>query len=373
MSDSNQLVQSFIAITNCPQYLAEQFLSRNDNDLTAAIEDYFSTYGEADQSPDSFEEEQTRSQPVTSSRLGPSGGVRTLRDLLGDSDDEQKTNQNFFTGGEKSALQVENPDKDDRNKRAGGLIDRIIQRAKDQLTEPDDRPSAQSLAAELPTTFSGTGFRLGDSTTSLEAIPDRNANANIPPRVTRQITFWREGFTVGDGPFRRYDDSDNFQLLSELKQGRVPVSLLDVQLGQDVDVTVIRKVDEDYVPPKASQGGFHGQGQRLGSPVPGEASVTAPPPVTQSEETQAKPADEPAGDSPVQIRFASGKRLSHRFNGSDPISVVYNFVASHPYNENSSREFILSHAFPVKPIEAKVGETVETAKLKNAVVVQRWK
>lgn len=373
MSDSNQLVQSFIALTNCPQYLAEQFLSRNDNDLTTAIEDYFNTYGEADQIPDSTDEEQRRPQAPLTARLAPSGGVRTLRDLLGDSDDEQKTNQNFFTGGEKSALQVENPDKKDRNQRAGGLIDRIIQRAKDQLTEPDDRPSAQSLAADLPTTFSGTGFRLGDSTTSLEAIPDRNANTNVPPRVTRQITFWREGFTVGDGPFRRYDDSNNFQLLSELKQGRVPVSLLDVQVGQDVDVIVIRKVDEDYVPPKASQGGFHGQGQRLGSPVPGEAPVSAPASVVQKEETQAKPADEPVGDSPVQIRFASGKRLSHRFNSSDSVSVVYDFVASHPYNENASREFVLSHAFPVKPIENSEAETVESAKLKNAVVVQRWK
>lgn len=392
MSESAQLIQSFVAITNCPLYLAEQFLSRNDNDLTAAIEDYYNTYGEDEDPSNTIEYEQnigsafnsasasasSAAAPAASSnsRVHPSGAVRTLRDLLGDSDDEEKTNQNFFTGGEKSALQVENPDQNDRNKPAGGLVDRIIQRAKNQLGEPDDRPSAKGASAEADN-FTGTGFRLGDATHSLEAVQG-TTSAPKPAKVTRQITFWREGFTVGDGPFRRYDDRENYQLLSELKQGRVPVSLLDVELGQDVDVTVIRKVDEDYVPPKANQGGFHGQGQRLGSPVPGEVPVSSivvdePKSNDKSAAAASKTADDSRGDSPVQIRFANGKRLSHRFNASDPISLVYDFVRNHPYNESSGRAFILSHAFPVKPIEASDGETVESTNLKSAVIIQRWK
>lgn len=372
MSDPNSLIESFIAVTNCPRYLAEQILNSNNYDVTAAIEDYFNTYGEANAN-ENLEPANRSPQRAAPGRLAPSGGVRTLRDLLGDSDDEQKTAQNFFTGGEKSALQVENPDKKDDNRPAGGLVDRIIQRAKDQLTEPDDRPSAQHPSENFQRNFTGTGFRLGDSTQSLEAIPDRSANSNVPPKVTRQITFWREGFTVGDGPFRRYDDRENFQLLSELKQGRVPVSLLDVESGQDVDVTVIRKVDEDYVPPKASQGGFHGQGQRLGSPVPGEVLVSPAPVSTEKpQESSAPPSSDPTGDSPVQIRFASGKRLTHRFNAADSISSVYEFVRNHSFNDSPGRDFVLSHAFPIKAIAAESGETVESENLKNAVIVQRW-
>lgn len=373
MSDSNSLIQSFVAVANCPPYLAEQYLGRNQNDLTAALEDYFATGGQSSNSYNDFENEHGVSTP-RASRPVPGGGVRTLRDLLGHSDDEQKTAQNFFTGGEKSALQVENPDKNDRNKRAAPLVDDIMQHARDQQSMPDDRPSAQAQKSENQHTFTGTGFRLGDSSHSLEVIPDQETPSR-PTRVTRQITFWREGFTVGDGPFRRYDDRENFQLLGELKKGRVPVSLLDVEIGQDVDVTVIRKVDQDYVPPKASQGGFHGQGQRLGSPVPGEALAVV---------DSAKSADEaivsrdenPAesnGDFPIQIRFANGKRLSHKFNASDSIETVSNFVRNHPYNKNSSRDFFLSHVFPVKQIEASADETVESAQLKNAVIVQRWK
>ena len=59
--------------------------------------------------------------------------------------------------------------------------------------------------------------------------------------MTREITFWKQGFTVGDGPLHRYDDPRNASVLQELNQGRVPMSILDVEFGQDVDVSVYKK------------------------------------------------------------------------------------------------------------------------------------
>ena len=91
--------------------------------------------------------------------------------------------------------------------------------------------------------------------------------------MTREITFWKQGFTVGDGPLHRYDDPRNASVLQELNQGRVPMSILDVEFGQDVDVSVYKKTDEDWTPPKRKIGGYHGAGHRLGSPVPGEVLV----------------------------------------------------------------------------------------------------
>ncbi|RKP28487.1 SEP-domain-containing protein [Metschnikowia bicuspidata] len=355
MSDPALLIDSFVAFANCPRYVAEQYLAKHAYDVSAALEGYY-------RNEDGDENSPRRASPA------PPSGIRTFRDLLGDSNDEHRTAQNFFTGGEKSALQVENPDKNDPKKRAAGLVDRIFQRARDQLSEPDDRASAQAASPAAASMSRGTGFRLGDSEHSMEEIPNPNMHRTTPARVTREITFWREGFTVGDGPFRRYDDSENFQLLSELKQGRVPVSLLDVEFGQDVDVTVVRKVDEDYVPPKSSLRGFVGQGQRLGSPVPGD---TAERTVPEQLPAAAEP-EPPSGDTAVQIRFANGKRLSHLFNATDSIESVYAFVRDHAFNDDTSRDFILSHAFPVKAIEAE-NATVESARLKNAVIVQRWK
>lgn len=353
----NQLIESFVSVTNASRYLAEQYLHRNGNDLTAAIEDFYA-HNEQSASP----------EPL----LGRHG-VRTLRDLDGEEPDD-KTNQNFFTGGEKSALQVENPDKDAAGRGAGqpSLIERIFQRAREQMDEPDDRPSA-GMPEEEQRHFSGAGFKLGDTSLPLERYPDNNPPASrLPQKVTREITFWRQGFTVGDGPLRRYDDPENEHVLQELKHGRVPVSVLGVEFGQDVDVSVIKKNDEDYVPPKRKLGGFLGHGQRLGSPVPGEGSATPEP------EPQVAPAEKPkpdlgTGDTAVQIRFANGKKTTHKFNASDSVAEVYAFVRLHPLNEGGSRAFVLSHAFPVKPIEELGDVTVGDAKLKNAVIVQRWK
>jgi UBX domain-containing protein 1 len=291
--------------------------------------------------------------------------------LNGEEELDDKTNTNFFTGGEKSALQVEDPNKKDGNQQKS-IIDQIFQRAQEQMGEPDDRPSATEEYEEPK--FVGTGFKLGDGTEPSETIADPSSSRpQRLPKVNREITFWKQGFTVGDGPLHRYDDPANEQVLQELNRGRVPVSLLDVEFGQDVDVSVLKKNDEDYKPAKRKAGGYHGHGQRLGSPVPGELKPreTATEPAATTT-TEPQPEDNGHGDTLVQIRFANGKKVSHKFNSSDSILIVYDFVRQHEFNDQD-RPFNLSHAFPVKPIEESQETTVADAKLKNAVIVQRWK
>lgn len=359
--DNEQAVQSFIAVTSAPLYLAEQYLAKNDGDLSAAIEDYYA----------SLEQGQSQTPPPPKSKpKSKKSGFRTLRDLNEPSDDEEDPQQNFFTGGEKSALQVENPNRDGDDEQRPSLVESIFEKARQQMEEPDDRPSA---SAEQPSThFSGTGFKLGDSEQPLEQIRDPLEHLKKrPTKVSREIVFWRQGFTVGDGPLNRYDDPANQSVLEELRNGRVPLSVLGVDFGVDVDVSVLRKTDEDYVPPKRKLGGFSGVGQRLGSPVPGESPTPVPEQPAPAKQEE-KPKDEGSGDSLVQIRFASGKRAAHKFNSSDSMAVVYDFVRHHDFNSDSSRPFNLSHAFPVKPIDDSLDVTVADAKLKNAVIVQRW-
>lgn len=368
MSENEESINSFVAVTNASKYLADQYLRRNDNDLTAAIEDFYASNG-ASVSPEPQADQSRQRKP----------GVRTLRDLGDEDEEDDRTNANFFTGGEKSALQVENPNKDDKEggRSQPSLIERIFQRAREQMEEPDDRASA-STPQEEASHFGGAGFKLGDTSLPLEVLPDPSANRpRVPAKVSREITFWRQGFTVGDGELQRYDDPENQQVLQELKHGRVPVSVLGVEFGQDVDVSVIKKTEEDYVPPKRKLGGFLGEGQRLGSPVPGESPSVTPAPEVAAASTGEKPKPKPeslgTGDATVQIRFANGKRVAHKFNSSDSISVVYQFVREHELNESPLRAFTLSHAFPVKPIEELLDVTVADANLKNAVIIQRWK
>lgn len=348
-----ELIDKFVALTGADAYIAEQFLSRNGDDLTLSIEDYFANEPE----PQAAAEEQHTRQ----------SGVRTLRDLNEPDAQDDKTNTNFFTGGEKSALQVEDPNK---KKKEQSIIDKIFNKAREQMSEPDDRPAPGD--APIRKHFKGAGFKLGDGVLPSEQIHDPNSiEDELPQRVTREITFWKQGFTVGTGPLNRYDDPSNALVLHELNNGRVPTSILDVKVGQDVDVTVTRKTEEDYTPPKRRVAGFGGSGQRLGAPVPGESPV-------YEEEVTKKPVEsiptelESIGDSLVQIRFANGKRVAQKFNSTDPISTVYLFVQGHELNSSPEREFTLSHSFPVKAIDNSEEVTVADAKLKNSVIVQRW-
>ncbi|CAK9436331.1 uncharacterized protein LODBEIA_P08890 [Lodderomyces beijingensis] len=408
MSDDNSIAE-FISITNASKALAEQYLSRNNNDLVGAVEDYYANNEHQSHAshPQSRPFEQHEPPMFGSSTLAQAGfgsqktqkrakqpkGITTFRDLNNEDDDSEddRTNHNFFTGGEKSALQVEDPNKD--RKKDSSIVDQIFQKARDQMNMPDGRPSAraqQQQQSERAEQFAGTGFKLGDGNEPSEAIEDPRAHARElmnrlrPKKVNREITFWKQGFTVGDSLLYSYDDPKNQRILNEIEQGRVPISILEVDPGDDVDVTVSKRTDEDYVPPKKKVGGYHGAGQRLGSPVPGETDLLSRGQQTPAEKTvddkssseakkQQSAAGQGEGDTLIQIRFANGKRTSQKFYASDPITVVYEFVRNHENNSgNGDRSFTLSHAFPVKPIEESNDITVADAKLSNVVVVQRW-
>lgn len=295
-------------------------------------------------------------------------GISTFKDLNNKEEEDDSTNNNFFTGGEKSGLQVEDPNKKDGDNE-GSIIEQIFNRAREQMSEEHDSPQA-SEPEEVH--FSGAGFKLGGEDTPSERVEDNSRfMPKKPKKVVREITFWKQGFTVGDGPLHRYDDPKNTRILNDLNAGRVPVSLLNVEFGQDVDVSVFKRTNEDWVPPKRKVGGYHGRGMRLGSPVPGE-SLGSPEPVKEPEPTNLpEQEDEGDGDTPIQIRFANGKRASHKFNSSDPFSVVYDFVRNHP-NTAQGRSFILSLSFPIKPIEDSNDVSIGDLKLKNSVLVQKW-
>ena len=89
-TEQEQLIDQFINVTGSSRNLAEQYLLRNKNDIMNAIEDYYA-------SNDKSLNRQT-------------SGINTLSSLRKD-DEDDKTDTNFFTGGEKTALQVEDPKK----------------------------------------------------------------------------------------------------------------------------------------------------------------------------------------------------------------------------------------------------------------------
>ncbi|QHS71510.1 protein phosphatase regulator SHP1 [Saccharomyces paradoxus] len=421
---SDETIQQFMALTNVSHNIAVQYLSEF-GDLNEALNSYYAS--QADDEKDRREEahwnrQQEKvpkqealssinslkkaideenvgglgSKPVLSqgsneylkrksstspepakgnSRSGSGNSSRfmSFSDMVrgqADDDDEDQP-RNTFAGGETSGLEVTDPS--DPNSLLKDLLEKA-RRGGQMGAEDESRDDEEHEVGA--NRFAGRGFRLGSTIDATDQVVEDNTSQpqrRKPEKVTREITFWKEGFQVANGPLYRYDDPANSFYLSELNQGRAPLKLLDVEFGQEVEVNVYKKLDEPYRAPKRKLGGFSGQGQRLGSPIPGESLSPAeiPRDETPVAQEQSKPDNEPKkGDTSIQIRYANGKREVLRCSSTDTVKFLYDHVTSNP-NTDTSRNFTLNHAFPIKPI-SNDETTLKDADLLNSVVVQRW-
>lgn len=392
MSDEREkAIQEFIDITGHTRSIAEQYLNKNDFIVTMAVNDYYNnehiTPGtKADTTPKAV------NNPNVKQRKSGGSTLKSFSDLKNDNgSDDDDGDINFFTGGEKSGLAVEDPNK---KKNGRSLVDELLEKAQREAGEPDWRDNADSdeASSKKQKSFRGTGHSLGSVENAIESktIEDPSNQAHgfkKPEKVTRTITFWKEGFSVDDGELYKYDDPKNQEYLQQLNTGRAPLSLLNVQMFQDVDVNVDKKLEDSYYSHQKSKPrvfGFQGTGKRLGSPVPGEPTTVeealareeaqqATLSQTNTEATAEKTAAlgvAGSGDTTIQIRLGTGERLVQRFNSTDAVESIYTFVANHT---NDSRAWGLVTSFPTQPLDDKKQQSIADSKLKNSVVIQKWK
>lgn len=133
--------------------------------------------------------------------------------------------------------------------------------------------------------------------------------------VERRLTFWRDGFSIEDGPLFRYDEPRNQQLLSLIRAGRAPLELFDVRFDQPLKIAVDQRTNEDYTePPKQPAKPFSGGGNRLGSATPdiaGARASTTAPAAAPAAPAAAKPEIKVDASKPVttiQLRLGDGTR-----------------------------------------------------------------
>lgn len=204
------------------------------------------------------------------------------------------------------------------------------------------------------------------------------------PRVTRTMHLWADGVSIDDGPLFRFDDPANEGIMEQINQGRAPLSLLDVQPNQEVDLNLDPHQGENFVQPKKKYKPFGGSGQRLGSPTPGPAgpsttrtNTTSQPSASTSSSAASKPAEMQIDDSTptlqLQIRLGDGTRLSSRFNTTHTIGDVYSFV-NRASVESTQRPYALMTTFPSKELDDKSAVLGDMSDFKRGgVVVQKWK
>ncbi|EKD19451.1 uncharacterized protein L3040_002671 [Drepanopeziza brunnea f. sp. 'multigermtubi'] len=315
------------------------------------------------------------------------GGIATLGSLSsgshghGHDDDDDEDDEDFdpdgeprdlFAGGEKSGLAVQDPPSRSNDPRK--VVSDILKKAKANAARPGGGPSSSAAA---PSRFRGSGMTLGGEDTPSQVIPDPHPQApEVGETQTRILHLWTDGFSVEDGPLHRFDDPQNAADLQMIRTGRAPLHLMGVRPDQPVDVQLIKHNEAYKAPPKVYKP-FSGSGNRLGSPTPGASTTsTAPAAAPTAASSNVGPVAPAIDDSQptvtLRIQLASGTRLTARFNTTNTIGDIYDFVNS-AARENNERDWVLATTFPNKDHTDKslvLGEMAEFKRGGNAV--QKW-
>ncbi|XP_004486192.1 plant UBX domain-containing protein 4-like [Cicer arietinum] len=285
------------------------------------------------------------------------GRIRPLSDLnrpSADSDSDSDGPQEYYTGGEKSGMLVQDPSK-------GNDVDAIFNQAR-QLGAVE-RPLDQLQEPPRSTSFTGTGRLLSGETVQ------STSQSQQPESIVHNIVFWSNGFTVNDGPLRRLDDPTNASFLESIKKSECPKELEPEDRKSSVNVNLIRR-NENYREPEKSQASFQGVGRTLGS------SSTSTAPETHNAPTSAPPpsaglvVDQSLPSTSIQLRLADGTRLISHFNYHHTIGDIRGFIdASRPGGRRNYQLQLMG--FPPKVL-ADETQTIEQAGLANSVVMQKF-
>lgn len=384
MSDHNELIAQFVSMTDAPESQAQFYLEMSQWNLEVAVSQFFdnagagtAAAGEAQTVPSG----PTLAAPATASASSSSASapakkktvsskIRTLSDMNNNDSGDDEEHENLYAGGEKSGMVVQGPNKKGGN--GNNLVDEILKKAAEGRPPSEE---AETAKVKKPAAYTGSGYRLGseDEPSTIEqpaspVAPPTAEEDNEP--VTRHLTFWRDGFSVDDGPLYAYTDPANQQMLTAINSGRAPLSLLNVRHGQPVEVRVVKRQDEDYTPPpKAPPKPFEGTGNRLGSPSAYVAPSTTPGAFPSASSSAAAPTvDESQPTTNIQVRLGDGSKLIAKLNHTHTIGDLRQFIES---SQPASRPYTLQTTFPVKELKDN-NQTIKEAGLLNSVVVQRY-
>lgn len=65
----------------------------------------------------------------------------------------------------------------------------------------------------------------------------------------QHVTFWKDGLTIDDGPFRPWSDPVNQKFADDIARGQCPAELKGATSGGQVPLTITDRRGEDYVKP----------------------------------------------------------------------------------------------------------------------------
>uniref|UniRef100_A0A663E1M6 UBX domain-containing protein 2B n=1 Tax=Aquila chrysaetos chrysaetos TaxID=223781 RepID=A0A663E1M6_AQUCH len=274
-----------------------------------------------------------------------------------------KVSHRFYSGdSEYRGLQISgasnNPSK---------IVAELFKEAKEHGAVPLDEASRASGDLSKAKSFSGGGYRLGDSSQKhSEYIYGENQDVQI------LLKLWRNGFSLDDGELRSYSDPTNAQFLESVKRGEIPVELQRLVHGGQVNLDMEDHQEQEYVKPRLRFKAFSGEGQKLGSLTP-EIVSTPSSPEEEEKSILSAPVliDDSMPATKIQIRLADGSRLIQRFNQTHRIKDIRDFIIqSRP--AFATTDFVLVTTFPNKELTDE-SLTLQEADILNTVILQQLK
>jgi len=339
--DQRQLLKSFSERTGANDTEGRKYLEESDWDVELALALFLSKRPSSNMNdpPSLFPQRAKLSPEAQASNKAKTvpppkrTGIASLSDFSSQNDDDENT-EKWYTGGDKSGLQVQAPKK--------------TEDIKNSVFESAKRMGA-TAAESTNNSFGGSAYRLGTV-----SQPKSEVKAPDTPK-RKEIIFWKNGFSIDDGPLRTFDDPKNVQFMDYIKRGEVPPEL-DTGVVE-VDIGMIDKHTEDYVPPPMKP--FEGAGNKLGGVSSSTTSV--------STEDQPFTLDQGKPVTSIQIRLSDGTRLIGKFNTDHRVHHIRTFINQ---SKGGNRAYSLLTSFPQKVISDE-SITIQEAGLANSVVIQK--
>jgi UBX domain-containing protein 1 len=321
-----------------------------------------------------FIRQSTTEKPIK--MTGKEGKMMTLADLAknkGDDDDRES----YYAGGQKSGIQIQDPTQ--KKKEANDIISQVFEAAKKHGAKAAEETDSKSKEK-----FTGVGYRLGNTLEPSRPDPQTLVSKSKKDPIVKTIKFWKNGFQVGDdGPLRSYTDPANAAFLEDIHKGVIPREL-EVEIGpeRELHVNLIDHKHEEWKePPKPKIIPFSGTGHTLGgattiSSMSGSVTPSGISPPSSSSTIPMTPpsnvsVDESQPTTSLQIRLYDGTRLVAKFNHTNTIADIRNFV-EHAKRLPPGKSYDLMTSYPPKVL-TDMNQTIRDAGLINAVLVQKLK
>ncbi|KAK9309474.1 hypothetical protein QLX08_000944 [Tetragonisca angustula] len=300
-------------------------------------------------------------------KIKPKSKFAMLSDLKDrESSPEDEEGQAFYAGGsEHTGQQILGPGK------KKDIVSDMFKSCQRQSIAAEPKPSGQ----QRPNTFSGTGYKLGQTSSDTEIVTATSSNHQQSNSGLITLKLWKDGFTINDSELRLYTDPENREFLETIKRGEIPPEIRQEIQGTEARLDMEDHHHETYVPPKAKVKAFSGKGHMLGSPSPATVGMTIPTDLADqaANESQAKQKlnlDESKPVTTLQIRLADGTSVKAQFNLTHTINDLRQYIIT-MRPQYAMREFSLLTMYPTKEITE--DKTIEEAGLQNTTIIQRLK